>query len=193
MLGSSACCSRIVVVGGNQWYKNRIGVCQTFAALHKLRSRVAQLSIPLVLAGTSPSVELLEYTNSHIELPIIFISTPTNRQINALYSLASMLFFPSISEGFGWPIVEAMACGCPVVTTGREPMSEAGGDSAIYINPSDINGTALILNDVLNWSSVRRSNQIVMGYENTKRFSRSNFLQSYLSAYNHSLNHIPKK
>ncbi|QNJ00603.1 putative alpha-glycosyltransferase/ family 4 [Synechococcus sp. A15-62] len=182
----------ILHVGGNQWYKNRIGVCQIYVALHRLRSQLGQLPIPLILAGTPPSVELLEYINKHIDLPIIFLRTPTNRQINALYSLASLLLFPSISEGFGWPIVEAMACGCPVVTTGREPMSEAGGESAIYINPSDIHGSARILNEILNWSSDRRSNQIKMGYENTKRFSRSDFLQSYLSIYDYSLNHILK-
>ena len=182
----------ILHVGGNQWYKNRIGVCEIYSALYKLRLRLGLFPIPLVLAGTPPSVDLLEYTSKHTHLPIIFLNTPSNRQINALYSLASLLLFPSISEGFGWPIVEAMACGCPVVTTGREPMSEAGGDSAIYIDPSDIQGSARILNEILNWNPDKRLNHIAMGYENIKRFSRSDFLQSYLSVYDYCLNHISK-
>ena len=126
-------------------------------------------------------------------MPIIYLISPTSRQINALYSLASLLLFPSISEGFGWPIVEAMACGCPVVTTGREPMSEAGGDGAIYINPSDIQGAARISNEILQWNSDRRSDQIQMGYVNIKRFNRMDFLNSYLSAYDYSLNLISSK
>ena len=183
----------ILHVGGNQWYKNRIGVCKIYANLLLLRSALGQSSLPLVLAGAPPSAELLEYTNRHKELPIIYLTSPTNMEINALYSLASLLLFPSISEGFGWPIVEAMACGCPVVTTGRQPMTEAGGDSAIYINPSDIQGAAGILNEILQWSFDRRIHQIQLGYENIKRFSRIDFLKSYLSAYDYSLNLAPRK
>ena len=69
-----------------------------------------------------------------------------------------------------------MACGCPVVTTGREPMSEAGGDCAIYINPCDIQGAARISNEILQWNSDKRSDQIQMGYAHIKRFNRMDFL-----------------
>ena len=179
-------------VGGNQWYKI-VYVCKIYEKIVKLRSASGQSSLPLVLAGSPPSAELLEFTNRHNELQIIYLISPTSRQINALYSLASLLLFPSISEGFGWPIVEAMACGCPVVTTGREPMSEAGGDCAIYINPCDIQGAARISNEILQWNSDKRSDQIQMGYAHIKRFNRMDFLYSYLSVYDYSLNLISSK
>ena len=50
------------------------------------------------------------------------------------YQGACFLIFPSLMEGFGWPVVEAMASGCPVITTGEPPMNEVGGDAAIYIS-----------------------------------------------------------
>jgi glycosyltransferase involved in cell wall biosynthesis len=57
----------------------------------------------------------------------------SDRQLSAIYSLAAVLLFPSLEEGFGWPVAEAMACGCPVITTAAAPMTEVGGDAAVYI------------------------------------------------------------
>jgi glycosyltransferase involved in cell wall biosynthesis len=53
--------------------------------------------------------------------------------LEALYSYADIFLFPSLEEGFGWPIIEAQACGCRVVTTNLAPMNEIGGPSAIYL------------------------------------------------------------
>ena len=94
-----------------------------------------------------------------------------------------MLLFPSIKEGFGWPIIEAMACGCAVVTTGKNPMIEAGGKAAVYLNPGDIEEAAEITNEVLEWSETRKKEQLKLGYKNVKRFSRSLFAQKYKNAY----------
>ena len=51
-------------------------------------------------------------------------------ELAAVYSRAALLLFPSLAEGFGWPVLEAMACGCRVVTSNRAPMTEVGGDAA---------------------------------------------------------------
>ena len=51
-----------------------------------------------------------------------------------LYSGATALIFPSSHEGFGLPIVEAMACGCPVVTTRKASLPEVAGEAALYLN-----------------------------------------------------------
>ena len=84
-----------------------------------------------------------------------------------------------------------MACGCPVITTGREPMSEAGGSGAIYINPADIHSSARITNDVLEWTYHRRVQQIKLGLENVNRFSPSEFFLDYQSIYKDVLNNFP--
>jgi glycosyltransferase involved in cell wall biosynthesis len=177
----------IVHVGGNQWYKNRKGLCMIYAHLARLRDQLGQSPIPLFLAGLKPSADLYQFLRLHDNLPIHVIMHPTNEQIQALYSLASVMLFPSLHEGFGWPIVEAMACGCPVVTTRRPPMTEVGGDAAVYIDPLDVRSSATSLNDVLEWSRAERSFCIDKGFENLKRFGRSSFVKHYMSAYNQVL------
>ena len=126
----------ILHIGGNQWYKNRLGTCKIYAEFNLL-SKNWEKRYPLILAGKKPDNELLEFLKCNSHLAINFIITPSNKEIQAMYSTASLLLFPSIKEGFRWPILEAMACGCPVVTTKWEPMTEVGGNAAIYIDPLD--------------------------------------------------------
>lgn len=173
----------ILHVGGNQWYKNRAGVVQIYAELLRLRKVSKQPPIPLILVGKPPSVELSELIRI-LEISQVFLVTSvTNHQLNAFYSLATFLLFPSLQEGFGWPIVEAMACGCPVVTTDRAPMTEAGGDAAVYIPSTDFTTSAKILNHVLSWSAADRNSFIERGYANVKRFRRDDLASHYISAY----------
>jgi glycosyltransferase involved in cell wall biosynthesis len=67
---------------------------------------------------------------------------PPEEQLRALYTGAPALLFPSLEEGFGWLILEAQACGCPVITIARPPMTEAAGGAAILINPEEVAGAA---------------------------------------------------
>jgi glycosyltransferase involved in cell wall biosynthesis len=61
---------------------------------------------------------------------------PSNEQLQALYSGALAMLFPSLEEGFGWPILEAQACGCPVAIRDRPPMNDVAGGAAILIDPA---------------------------------------------------------
>ena len=69
----------------------------------------------------------------------------------ALYALARVVAFPSLHEGFGFPLVEAMACGTPVLTSNRSAMAEVGRDAALLIDPTAVgsiaDGLAALLND----------------------------------------------
>ena len=94
----------ILHIGGNQWYKNRLGTCKIYAEFNLLRQKLGKKGIPLILAGKKPDNELLEFLKCNSHLAINFIITPSNKEIQAMYSTASLLLFPSIKEGFGWPI-----------------------------------------------------------------------------------------
>jgi len=120
----------ILHVGGNQFYKNRIGVIKIYDAL---RDR-SETHIPLILIGTPPTPPVLEHSGaSKYKDDILFCSGLSDEMVKFAYQGASLFLFPSLAEGFGWPIAEAMACGSPVITTDEAPMNEVGGDAAVYV------------------------------------------------------------
>jgi glycosyltransferase involved in cell wall biosynthesis len=65
---------------------------------------------------------------------IHILHTVTDEELSDLYRGATALLFPSIYEGFGLPVLEAMACGTPVVTTRAASLPEVGGDAALYLS-----------------------------------------------------------
>jgi glycosyltransferase involved in cell wall biosynthesis len=117
-------------VGGNQWYKNRAGVIHLYEAWRRQHDR----PIPLLLMGDPPSIPLRAACEaSAFRDEIHFISSASDEVIQQAYAGASVFLFPSIAEGFGWPIAEAMASGCPVVTTNEAPMTEVAGNHCFLI------------------------------------------------------------
>lgn len=173
----------ILHLGGNDWYKNRTGVIRIYKELARRKRAAGEAVPPLVLAGKEPDEALARLIGEDKTLPVHLVDRPGDEQVRALYSLARVLLFPSLQEGFGWPIVEAMACGCPVVTTRRAPMTEAGGDAAIYIDPADVENAALAVDELLGWSEAERAARVEQGFAHVARFSRQSLAAHYASAY----------
>jgi glycosyltransferase involved in cell wall biosynthesis len=106
-------------------------------AYHQLRTRGHSVP-PLVIAGRKgwlyqnifETVERLGL-QSHV----IFLDFVADEDLPALYSMARVFVYPSLYEGFGLPVVEALACGTPVVTTRVASLPEVAGDAAILVNP----------------------------------------------------------
>lgn len=71
------------------------------------------------------------------------------------YSAAAVFAFPSLYEGFGIPVAEAMACGTPVITSNVSSLPEVGGDAALYVDPHDVDGLAAALGRVLGDAALR--------------------------------------
>lgn len=164
-------------VGGNQWYKNRVGVLRLFGELIRYS---AYHEHRLVLAGKPWTQEMRTLSASlGIGARVIERVGVANEQLRALYSRAEALLFPSLAEGFGWPIAEAQACGCPVVTSNRPPMSDVGGEAAIYIDPADPANGAQVMTKAL----VDRERWRVAGLENAARFSTEAMIEGYLRSY----------
>lgn len=101
---------------------------------------------------------------------IIFLHYIKKEDLIYLYSVAEALLFPSSYEGFGLPIVEAMACGCPVITSDISSMPEVAGDAAFFVDPYSINSIADAISKVLTDNNLREK-MIEKGFENIKRFS----------------------
>lgn len=124
-------------VGGNQWYKNREGVIRIFGRLCASCPDLAG-NLKLVMVGKPPTAAMRGLVDKeNVAEKVIFLAGVSNEQLGALYSLAEALLFPSLREGFGWPILEAQACGCPVVTSDRPPMNRFGGPAAILADPEN--------------------------------------------------------
>jgi glycosyltransferase involved in cell wall biosynthesis len=128
-----------------------------------------------------------------LEESVKVLTNATNEELRALYCLASLLLFPSIIEGFGWPIAEAQACGCPVVTTFNAPMTEVGGHAAVYINPEDTTHAAELINGVLHEPHSARMRRTAESLANAARFSPDQMIEGYLGAYHSLLDHKPRR
>lgn len=166
----------ILHVGGNQWYKNRTGV---IAIYDQWRARYKH-NVPLLLIGQHPNTLLSEkYDQSAYKDEIHFLKHIDDEGVKMAYAGASVFLFPSIAEGFGWPIAEAMASGTLVVTTNEAPMLEVAGDAAFLANrrPSAADeqekwaeGAAAVLQNALSLSAEDRAAWIKKGKSNIARF-----------------------
>jgi len=104
-----------------------------------------------------------------IEDRVKFSGYVPDEYLPALYSGAAALTFPSLFEGFGLPILEAQACGCPVLTSNTSSMPEVAGYGAIYVDPYSIND--IVEGMVKVQSSKFKVQSVKAGFENIKRFS----------------------
>lgn len=118
-------------VSCNMNRKNTPFLLETFRAF-----LTRQAGHSLVLVWSPPPEVLQEYAKEIEENRIRFLGRQSNEELRDLYSAATALIFPSLYEGFGLPVVEAMACGTPVIASRLSSIPEAGGDAAIYIHPS---------------------------------------------------------
>lgn len=130
----------LLYVGALTQRKNLERLLDAFAVVHETRPR-----LKLVLAGPSSWKETpLEQIAHRLELSdhIVLTGPLTDQDLPALYSEATVFVFPSLYEGFGLPVIEAMACGTPVVTSRVSSLPEVAGDAAILVDPYDANAIA---------------------------------------------------
>lgn len=119
----------ILHVGGNQWYKNRNGLVKSFAQF----CSNGENNLHLWLVGKAPSESLRKtITATGYANRIHCIEAVSNDELELLYNTCEFFCFLSISEGFGWPVTEAQACGAAVLACDKDPMREVGGKAAYY-------------------------------------------------------------
>jgi glycosyltransferase involved in cell wall biosynthesis len=165
-------------VGSNLRRKNRDGVIRIFAKTKdKWNGR-------LVFAGDFLSEELISMAR-HLGISdrIVQLHNPEGELLEALYNCATALVYPSRFEGFGWPIIEAQACGCPVICSNSRPLPEAAGDAGFFHRVEDEDGFAADLLRLANpakraiWSDGSR--------RNAERFSTDKMIGQYIDIYRH--------
>ena len=120
----------VLFVGALQVRKNVIRLIEAFEQMPR--------EWTLVLAGATGfgAGEIMQRVKtSHARERITITGYASNQEIDLLYARASVFAFPSLDEGFGMPVLEAMARGLPVITSNRSALPEVAGDAALLVNP----------------------------------------------------------
>ncbi len=166
----------VLHVGSNLRRKNREGVLRIFA-----RGK-DQWNGRLVFAGERLNEELTTLAHElGVSERIVQIENPDGELLQALYNGATAFLFPSRFEGFGWPIIEAQACGCPVICSNTGPMPEAAGDAGLYHEPDDEAGFAVDLMRMTN--PPERAAWSEKSLRNAQRFSTEKMIAQYIDIY----------
>jgi glycosyltransferase involved in cell wall biosynthesis len=180
-LGIPEDCRFLLHVGANHWYKNRLGVLAIF---ERLMLKLQQSDFYLVMVGKPMTDEMHKFIKIHnLTQKIIELVEVKNEDLRALYSAATALVFPSLQEGFGWPIIEAQACGCPVFTSNRPPMNDVGGEAAIYIEPNNPEQAA---DKILDYLPAIESFKL-QGLANSRRFTAEKMMEKYIELYRQAI------
>ena len=113
-----------------------------------------------------------------------------NNTLIHIYKLAEALIFPSLYESFGTPIVEAMAAGCPVVTSGRFGNGEVAGDAAVLVDPENVDEIAEGMVKIINNKELRNE-LILKGYTQSKQYSWKTAAVEMLNVFE-TVSKVPK-
>ncbi|GAH72875.1 unnamed protein product, partial [marine sediment metagenome] len=174
----------ILYVGSERRRKNLGRLFESFAAL---RQEFPELKLVKV-GGPGRSERfrrdtLKTLSRLGITEDVIFVDHISEKDLAYYYSSATLLAYPSLYEGFGLPPLEAMACGCPVVTSNTSSLPEVVGEAGIMVNPYDTRSLVQAMRQVLTDSELRDS-MVRKGLEQSKKFSWESTAKLTLQVYN---------
>jgi glycosyltransferase involved in cell wall biosynthesis len=160
----------ILFVGTLQPRKNIVKLIEAFA---KLVQNSDSGSLSLVIVGKKGWLyeEILDTPKKFgVEDLVTFLDFVPDEDLPSLYKHAEFFILPSLYEGFGLPVLEAMSYGCPVITSNVSSLPEAAGDAALYVDPTDIVDIEKKMQKLLSDKSLR-AKLIEKGHEQVKKFS----------------------
>lgn len=147
------------------------------------------IDLPLVIAGQSTDyqIELQSYIEQNgLQNQVMLLPDFPRADLPALYQCASVFVFPSIYEGFGIPVVEALTSGVPVIAASGSCLEESGGPDSLYIHPDNEEELAASLNLVLS-DEQKRNKMIAQGCLYSQRFSDQSIAENLIRIYKHLL------
>ena len=170
----------LLFVGGADPRKNHRLV---FRALSQAPASLKAYPLIAVGARQSRGDDLLETARSMgIAGRVHCVGTVSGRALRLLYSHATAFLFPSIHEGFGLPVLEAMACGAPVITSNATALPEVAGDAALLVNPHDETEFLKALLRIVEDRSFRQT-LIAKGLKQANRFTWQRTARETLAVY----------
>jgi glycosyltransferase involved in cell wall biosynthesis len=168
----------LLYVGTLHPRKNLVRLVEAFAsAVCKLEP-----TLQLVLAGKKGWLydDLFACVQRHgLQDRVLFPDYVPGEDLPALLSGAAAFLFPSLYEGFGFPVLEAMACGTPVVCSNASSLPEVAGDAALLVDPLDTGALAAAIGQIVDDEALRRR-LVERGFRQVTRFSWSRCAQQVL-------------
>lgn len=170
----------LLFVGTLQPRKNIARIVQAYA---RWRAAHPDDDIALVLAGQQGWLYDPQWT-AGVD-GVILPGYVDDADVPALYSGAQALLFPSLHEGFGFPILEAMRCGIPVITSNTSSMPEAAGEAALLVNARDVGAIASAIEQIVTDVQLR-ADLIARGHWQAERFTWARAAEQTLGVLEHA-------
>jgi len=174
----------VLSVGTLQPRKNYVRLIRAFVQLtnQPTNQPTNQLTNQLVIAGGRGWLyeETLAEAGKYPDR-VRILGFVDDGDLPALYRNAALFVFPSLYEGFGLPVLEAMACGVPVVCSNASSLPEVAGDAALLVDPLDTDGLTMAMARVLEDPDLRRG-MIARGLEQAARFTWERAARQLLTA-----------
>jgi glycosyltransferase involved in cell wall biosynthesis len=184
----------VLYLGSNKPHKNLVRLVQAWRHAG-CRLQVAGSQVPvsrLVIAGAwdprYPEARMLAEQGNNLQpstfnlQSIVWLGRVPEADLPALYAAAAAFVFPSLYEGFGLPVLEAMACGAPVVCSAVSSLPETAGDAALLVDPTDVDALAAALARVLLEPDLAADLR-ARGFEQAARFTWDRTAAETLSIY----------
>lgn len=164
----------VLYVGDVNWNKNIPGLLDSVS------------NLPLVCVGKA-------FVDYQTEMPknVKKLGFVSDEELAGLYSMAEVLVYPSYAEGFGFPVLEAMACGCPVVTSNVSSLVEIAGP-AIMVNPYKPDDIRRGIDLALGLSASARHDMVASGFEWVKKFTWKKTAHATAKIYEKTINNYTR-
>jgi len=166
--------------------KNMLAVLHAFQKVQK--------EIPHVMYYTGGyswlDNEVISYIeNNNLKSRVIKLGYVSDEDLVVLYNLADCYLYPSIYEGFGLPILEAQACGCPVITSNVSSCPEVAGEGALLVDPRNVDEISRAMLKIVKNENFRNS-IVKRGLENVKKYSWHKCAKELLNTFEYIANNL---
>ncbi|MBF0275159.1 MAG: glycosyltransferase family 4 protein, partial [Nitrospinae bacterium] len=160
--------------------KNLVRAVEAFAKVSQTND------ISFVIAGKKgwgydPILNSVKQLN--LEKRVLFLGYISEEESALLMKECTAFIYPTLYEGFGIPVLEAMTCGSPVITSNISSIPEVGGDAVISINPEKTEELTKAMQMVLEWDNVKREDYKKRATQQSAKFSWTNSAEETLKTY----------
>jgi glycosyltransferase involved in cell wall biosynthesis len=166
----------LLYVGTIEERKNLLNILKAF--------KTGNINIPLVVVGrkTRYFTEIKHFIETERIKNIHFLNEISVEDLPAMYQMAELFIYPSVFEGFGIPILEALYSRVPVITSQGGCFREAGGPSSVYVNPSDPEEISEAIQYIINREKLQAEMKEI-GYRHALQFSDENIARDLMNIY----------